>query len=150
MYLVYLYSIHLSLKSTALFVMRCGVELKVSAVWGRSWTVQARRTDSLWALIVKNTFVGVLTASVFWQEGSVRTGIDDLSLCTLYVGVFVVGWCVRGARVWCVCVCGACVVRVCMWMVCLLFLPVDNQHIQCPCRFIVGSMLVRVWCMCEM
>eukprot|EP00904_Undaria_pinnatifida_P002533 jgi/Undpi1/12280/HiC_scaffold_5.g01956.m1 len=50
-----------------------GFWAQVSAVWGRSWTVQARRTDSLWALIVKNTFVGVLTASVFWQEGSVRT-----------------------------------------------------------------------------
>lgn len=43
-------------------------------MWGRAWTVQARRTDALWALFAKNTLVGVLTAAVFWQEARVATG----------------------------------------------------------------------------
>lgn len=37
--------------------------------------VELRRTEALWALVAKNTFVGFLTAAVFWQEGDVRTGI---------------------------------------------------------------------------
>ncbi|CAN0429715.1 unnamed protein product [Ascophyllum nodosum] len=40
------------------------------AVWRRSWMVELRRTEALWALVVKNTLVGILTAAVFWQEGS--------------------------------------------------------------------------------
>ena len=64
-------------------VFGAGIDLKVSAVWGRSWTVQARRTDSLWALIVKNTFVGALTASVFWQEGAVQPGVLRFALACL-------------------------------------------------------------------
>lgn len=88
-------------------VIRCvvcgwGIDRKVLAVWGRSWTVQARRTDSLWALIVKNTFVGALTASVFWQEGSVQPGVFCFCPCLFVVRLCVVRVCgprVRGAHV---------------------------------------------------
>ncbi|CAM9986009.1 unnamed protein product, partial [Ectocarpus sp. 12 AP-2014] len=49
-----------------------GFWAQVSAVWGRGWTVQARRKDTLKALMFKNAFIGVLAATVFFQKGAVE------------------------------------------------------------------------------
>ncbi|CAN0126121.1 unnamed protein product, partial [Ectocarpus fasciculatus] len=51
-----------------------GFWAQVSAVWGRGWTVQARRKDTLKALLFKNAFIGVLAATVFFQKGAVEKG----------------------------------------------------------------------------
>lgn len=52
-----------------------GFWAQVSAVWGRGWTVQARRKDTLKALLFKNAFIGVLAATVFFQKGAVEKGV---------------------------------------------------------------------------
>lgn len=69
-----------------------GFWAQVTAVWWRGWTVQTRRKDALWALLVKNVLVGVLTATVFWKEGAMERGEVGvwgplLSMLPLVVGV---------------------------------------------------------------
>eukprot|EP00903_Cladosiphon_okamuranus_P016410 g15131.t1 len=51
-----------------------GFWAQVAALWWRGWTVQMRRKDALWAMLVKNVLVGVLTATVFWKEGAMGRG----------------------------------------------------------------------------
>eukprot|EP00752_Nemacystus_decipiens_P008555 g7642.t1 len=51
-----------------------GFWAQAAALWWRAWTVQTRRKDALWAMLVKNVLVGVLTATVFWQEGAMDRG----------------------------------------------------------------------------
>lgn len=58
-----------------------GFWAQVSAVWGRGWTVQARRKDTLKALLFKNAFIGVLAATVFFQKGAVEKGACVCDAC---------------------------------------------------------------------
>lgn len=58
-----------------------GFWAQVAAVWWRGWTVQMRRRDALWAMLVKNVLVGVLTSTVFWKEGAMDRGEGGCPAC---------------------------------------------------------------------